>query len=270
MYKFFKQVWTMKFAKKSLGQNYLIDNNIINKIINLINLKNKNIIEIGPGLGALTDIILENKPKFLSVVEKDFSLSEDLKNKYLKKKNVKVYNSDILKFDLEKIVSKNSIIIGNLPYNISSQILVKILRFKKWPPKFSDLIFMFQKELGKKIISTYPSSDYGRLSILSNFRLNVFKKFYVSPNCFFPKPKVTSMVIHFKPINNKIFNIKKIQNLETVTNVLFSNKRKMINKNIKKILKVDKIKKIDDLKLNQRPSDIKPEVFYKITELLES
>ena len=128
---------------------------------------------------------------------------------------------------------------------------------------------MFQKELGKKIIGVYPSSDYGRIAILSNFRLNVLNKFYVSPNCFFPKPKVTSMVIHFKPINNKIFNIKKIQNLETVTNVLFSNKRKMINKNIKKILKNDEISKISELKLTFRPSEIKPEIFYKITELYE-
>ena len=260
----------MKYAKKSLGQNYLIDKNIINKILNLINIKNKNIIEIGPGHGALTDLILENKPKFLSVIEKDYNLSINLKKKYLKKKNVKVYNSDVLKFDIEKIVSKNSIIIGNLPYNISSQILVKIIKFKKWPPRFNDLVLMFQKELGKKIISTYPSSDYGRLSILSNFRLNVLNKFIVSPNCFFPKPKVTSMVIHFKPINKNVFNIKNIQNLETVTNVLFSNKRKMINKNIKKILKTDKIKKIENLKLNQRPSDIKPEIYYKITELFEN
>ena len=260
----------MKFAKKSLGQNFLTDKNIIIKIINLVSIQNKDIIEIGPGREALTKEILKRKPKTLSLIEKDFFLAEKLKKKYSGFHNIKVYNSDVLKFDIEKITTKDSIIFGNLPYNISSQILVKFLKFKKWPPKFSDLIFMFQKELGKKIISTYPSSDYGRLSILSNFRLNVFKKFYVSPNCFFPKPKVTSMVIHFKPINNKIFNIKKIQNLETVTNVLFSNKRKMINKNIKKILKVDKIKKIDDLKLNQRPSDIKPEVFYKITELLES
>jgi 16S rRNA (adenine1518-N6/adenine1519-N6)-dimethyltransferase len=259
----------MKFAKKSLGQNFLIDKNIINKIINLVSIRNKDIIEIGPGREALTEEIIKKKPKSLSLIEKDFFLAENLKKKYSDFNNIKVYNSDVLKFDIEKITTKNTIIFGNLPYNISSQILVKFLKFKKWPPKFNDLIFMFQKELGKKIIGVYPSSDYGRIAILSNFRLNVLNKFYVSPNCFFPKPKVTSMVIHFRTKKKNSFTIKNISNLEKVTNILFSNKRKMINKNIKKILTENKIKDIQDLKLNLRPSDINPEVYYKITELYE-
>ena len=259
----------MKFAKKSLGQNFLIDKNIINKIINLVSIRNKDIIEIGPGREALTEEIIKKKPKSLSLIEKDFFLAENLKKKYSDFNNIKVYNSDVLKFDIEKITTKNTIIFGNLPYNISSQILVKFLKFKKWPPKFNDLIFMFQKELGKKIIGVYPSSDYGRIAILSNFRLNVLNKFYVSPNCFFPKPKVTSMVLHFRAKKKNSFTIKNISNLEKVTNILFSNKRKMINKNIKKILTENKINDIQDLKLNLRPSDINPEVYYKITELYE-
>ena len=98
---------------------------------------------------------------------------------------------------MESIVENNSIILGNLPYNISSQILVKIIKFKKWPPKFNDIVFMFQKVSGRKIISKFPSSNYGRLSILTHYKLNVLKKFLISPNCFFPKPKINSMVIHF-------------------------------------------------------------------------
>ena len=258
----------MRFAKKSLGQNFLTDKNIIKKIINLIEIKNKDIIEIGPGEGDLTEEILKKKPKSLSIIEKDFNLFEKLKLKYFKNKIIKIYNADILKFDIEKIVKKNSAIFGNLPYNISSQILVKILKFSKWPPKFNDLILMFQKELGDKILGQYQSSNYGRLSILSNYRLNTLGKFLVSPNCFFPKPKVNSLVIHFQPKIN-LFNIKKIENLEKITNILFSNKRKMINKNIKKILKNKEILKITGLKLNFRPSEIKPEIFYKITELFE-
>ena len=258
----------MKFAKKSLGQNFLTDKNIINKTLSLVSIQNKNIIEIGPGKEALTKEILKRKPKILSLIEKDFFLAEKLKKKYSDCKNIKIYNSDILKFDVEKITTKNSIIFGNLPYNISSQILIKFLKFKRWPPNFSNLIFMFQKELGKKIIGTYPSPDYGRISILTYFRLNVLNKFYVSPNCFFPKPKVTSIVIHFQPKKKKIA-IKNISNLEKITNILFSNKRKMINKNIKKILRENKIKDIQDLKLNLRPSEINPEVYYKITELYE-
>ena len=142
----------MNFAKKSLGQNFLIDKNIIRKIINLVKLEKKNIIEIGAGHGALTDEILKKKPNSLNIIEKDIFLYKKLKMKYSNIKNVKIYNDDILDFNLESLVKKNSIIIGNLPYNISSQILVKILRFKKWPPNFENLIFMFQKELGEKIL----------------------------------------------------------------------------------------------------------------------
>ena len=259
----------MKFAKKSLGQNFLIDKNIIRKIINLVKLEKKNIIEIGAGHGALTDEILKKQPNLLNIIEKDISLYKELKIKYSGVKNVKIYNYDILDFNLEKLVKKNSIIIGNLPYNISSQILVKIIRFKRWPPNFENLIFMFQKELGEKIFGAYPSVKYGRLSILANYRLNFLDKFLVSKNCFFPNPKVTSMVILFKPKLRKLYNIKNILNLEKITNLFFSNKRKMINKTIKKILNEREIKSIIGLKLNSRPSEIKPETYYKITELFE-
>tara|TARA_B100000575_G_C23120382_1_gene648250 strand:+ start:1206 stop:1991 length:786 start_codon:yes stop_codon:yes gene_type:complete len=259
----------MKYLKKSLGQNFLVDKNIINKIINQVELNNRNIIEIGPGNGALTDEILKKKPKLVTVIEKDNMLAQNLKEKYSKIKNIKVFNEDILKFNIEKLNLKKSIIFGNLPYNISSQILVKIINFREWPPNFSDLVFMFQKELGEKIIINYPSLGYGRLSILSNYRLKVRNHFIISPNCFFPRPKVKSMIIHFNPKSDRRFKIKKISNLEKVTNILFSNKRKMINKNIKKLLNKKKLEKIGDLNLNLRPADIKPEIYYQITELIE-
>ena len=219
-----------KFNKKSLGQNFLIDQNIKNKIIGLIKIQNRNIIEIGPGNGALTDEILKQKPKSVITIEKDNLFHKKLQLKYSKNKIIKNLNKDILKFDIEKLNIKNSIILGNLPYNISSQILVKIIKNKKWPPNFSDVIFMFQKELGEKILGKYPSNNYGRISILTNYRLYALNKFYVSHNCFFPRPKVDSVVIHFKPIKKTNFKIKNISNLEKITNILFSNKRKMINK----------------------------------------
>ena len=258
----------MQFAKKSLGQNFLIDKNIIKKIINIIDIGNKNIIEIGSGKGALTNEIIKKNPKSLSIIEKDFYLSKELNLKYKKNKIVKIYNTDVLKLNIEKLCKKNSVIFGNLPYNISSQILVKILKFKKWPPKFTDIILMFQKELGEKILGKFPSDNYGRLSILTDYRLNILKKFLVSPNCFFPKPKVTSLVIHFKPKVSTII-LKDISNLEKITNIIFSNKRKMINKNIKKILSKKDILLINNLKLNSRPTEIEPEIFYKIAKLYE-
>ena len=258
----------MQYAKKSLGQNFLIDNNIIKKIINIIDIENKNIIEIGAGKGALTNEIVKKKPKSLSIIEKDFSLSKELNLKYKNNKIVKIYNFDVLKLNIEKLCRKNSVIFGNLPYNISSQILVKILKFKKWPPKFTDLILMFQKELGEKILGKFPSANYGRLSILTSYRLKILKKFLVSPSCFLPKPKVTSLVIHFKPQLSTII-LKDISNLEKITNIIFSNKRKMINKNIKKVLSKKDISSINNLKLNLRPAEIEPEIFYSIAKLYE-
>ena len=259
----------MKYAKKSLGQNFLIDKNVIRKIINLAQIENKNILEIGPGKGALTEEILLRKPKSLIVVEKDKNLAIELRNKFSSNKLIKIFNNDILKFNLENVITKNLKVFGNLPYNISSQILVKILKLNSLSSKIEDLIFMFQKELGEKIIGKFPSKNYGRLSIISGYKLNILEKFIISSNCFFPKPKVNSMIIHFKPKIKNLYKINKINNLEKITNLLFSNKRKMINKNIKKILDQDKIKKISGLKINLRPSDISPEIYYKITELFE-
>ena len=260
----------MPFAKKSLGQNFLIDKNIIKKIINKVNIKNKNIIEIGPGKGALTNEIIKKNPKSLILIEKDNRLAQLLRNEFSNKNTVEILNEDVLKFNFNSINKKDFIIFGNLPYNISSQILVKIIKSKIWPPNFKDMIFMFQKELGDKIIADYPSSNYGRLSILTNYRLHVVDKFIVSPNCFFPKPRVRSMIIHFKPKNKTKIYIKNLEKLEKITNIFFSNKRKMINKNLKKILSEKKIKSIPNLNVNIRPENVSPELYYKITNLTEN
>ena len=128
---------------------------------------------------------------------------------------------------------------------------------------------MFQKELGDKIISKFPSTNYGRLSILTNYRLKIERSFFVSPNCFTPRPKVLSMVIHLRPRKNIHTQIRNIENLEKVTNIFFSNKRKMINKNLRKILSEKKIKMILNLDQNKRPSELSPEIYYKITKLFE-
>ena len=205
----------------------------------------------------------------MNIIEKDTDLAKKLREKYLDKKNVNVFNNDILKFDLKKLYKKNSAIFGNLPYNISSQIFVKISKINKWPPKFNDVIFMFQRELGNKISAKYLDKDYGRLSILTNFRYGIVKKFNISPNCFRPTPKVTSSIIHFKPKINNFYNIKNIENLEKVTNIFFSSKRKMINKTIKKIFSDDEIKNLSNIKLESRPADLDPHTYYKITEFFE-
>ena len=227
--------------------------------------KSDEIIEIGPGTGNLTKFLVKLNPKNIFVIEKDENLVKNLSLKFGDKINI--INKDILKFFDKSIFTNETIVVGNLPYNISSQILVKMIKFKKWPPNFYDLIFMFQKELGEKIIGLYQTPNYGRISILANSRLKVIKKFFVSPNCFRPKPKITSMVIHFQP-KSTLLSIKDILNLEKVKKIFFSNKRKMINKNIKKIFKNDdKIKLFKNIDIKSRPSDLSPEHFYEITRL---
>ena len=255
----------MIYPKKSLGQNFLNDQNIIKKIINLKNIKGQNIVEIGPGKGAITDKIINEKPNSLILIEKDFNLLNELKEKYKKFKFINFYNEDILKLNLEKIIKKKSIIFGNLPYNISSQILIKLIRFNSWPPKFTDLIFMFQKEVAEKILG----HSYGRLSVISNYRLKILKTFNISANCFFPKPKVISSIVHFIPVNKVNYKIKDIKNLELITNIFFSNRRKMINKSIKKIFNSKQLSSFKNLNLKLRPSDLKYEFYYQAAEIYE-
>ncbi len=259
----------MKYFKKSLGQNFLIDKNIIKKILNLTDLYKKNIIEIGPGKGALTEEIIKRNPKSLTLIEKDNQLTKKLILSYSNKNSINIINTDILKFDFKNIKKKKLIVIGNLPYNISSQILIKLLKISNIEDKISDIILMFQKELAEKIVGKFESKNYGRLSIISNLKLKLEKKFLVSPNCFFPKPKVTSMVLHLKTLKNSKYKIKKLSNLEKITNIFFSNRRKKINKNIKKVLNKKKLDKIRELDLNLRAEKINPETYYKITELFE-
>ena len=147
----------MKF-KKSLGQNLLVDKNILKKILSLTNFKNKNIIEIGAGTGNLSTEIFKLNPNKLICIEKDKIFAKNLKSLFKNNNNLSVLNEDILKLNLKKLISEGTIIVGNLPYNISTQILIKFIRFNPWPPKFKRLIFMFQKELGEKIIACMGNS----------------------------------------------------------------------------------------------------------------
>ena len=255
--------------KKSLGQNLLIDKNVINKIINLTNIKNKKITEIGPGTGNLTEYILKKSPEKIILIEKDARLYNILKSKFNFNKKFNIINEDILNFKLNKN-STGEIIFGNLPYNISTQILAKLIKFNNWPPFYKKIIFMFQKEVADRIISKPNSKNYSRISILTNYRLDIVDNFKVSKKCFFPIPKVESKVIVFQPKIDIKYKIKNIDNLEKVTQLFFSNKRKMINKPFSKIFKNYKnIAKLLNINLNLRPSELSFSDFYKITEKYE-
>ena len=214
-------------AKKSLGQNFLIDKNIINRIIQTVPITNNEILEVGPGTGNLTREILNNNPSKLYLIEKDTFLVESLKE--IIDERVKIFNEDILKFD-EHLLSKNKIIVfGNLPYNISTEILSRWITNLKNDYWFSDLILMFQKEVADRIVAQVNTSAYGRLSILANWRLNINKICDISSESFSPRPKIQSTLIHFIP-KKKFTKIKDPVNLEKVTRIFFSHRRKMLKK----------------------------------------
>ena len=253
-------------AKRSLGQNFLIDKNIINKIINVVDINDNNtVIEIGAGYGNLTKYIIDRKPKKIFAIEKDKKLSLFLKKKFKLSKNLKVINEDILNIIQKNNLGKNIIVFGNLPYNISTKILASLVMLNKWPPWYDILILMFQKEVADRIIAKTRTKEFGRLAVLSNWRLDIKKHFDISKNCFFPKPKINSTLLSFKPKKINTFNLKNPKNLEKVTRILFSNRRKMINKNFKKLFK-EKLSRIKNLNLdlNKRPEELTNETYYKI------
>ena len=170
-------------AKKSLGQNFLIDNSVIDKIVETTSINNKNIIEIGPGTGNLTKAILKKKPKKFFVVEKDNNLSILLRENF--KDQIIIINEDILKFNEKDLINEKLIVFGNLPYNISTEILCKwIVNLKNKDFWFDELILMFQKEVAERIIAKFNTSNYGRLTILANWKLNVKKVCDIYPNSF--------------------------------------------------------------------------------------
>ena len=254
-------------AKKSLGQNFLIDNNIIEKITNIVNIKNKNILEIGPGTGNLTSAILQKKPKEFYVVEKDNVLANELNLKFNEK--IKIINNDILKLDENKISKNKFIVFGNLPYNISTEILCKwILNLKEefW---FDYLILMFQKEVANRIIADFNTNDYSRLTIISKWKLDIEKICDIKPTCFLPKPKVDSSLIFFKP-KKSFYKLDNAKNLEKITRIFFMHKRKMIKKPYNQIFNGDtSIAKKLKIDLNLRPQNINFETYYELAKQYE-
>jgi len=256
-------------TKKSLGQNFLVDKNIIKKIVDTGNITNSDVIlEVGPGTGNLTELILKKKPKKIFVVEKDKNLSNLLKKKF--ENQITVINNDILKIKENLIFDDELIIFGNLPYNISTQILSKWIvndYKKKW---YKSLILMFQKEVADRILAKTNSKNYGRLSIISNWKLKIEKIMNISSSCFYPKPKVESTLLKFSP-KNKYFEIKNSKNLETITRIFFNQRRKKIKKPFNQIFKNSK-KIISKLNINvdMRPQNLSPETYYKITKEFEN
>jgi len=255
-------------AKKSLGQNFLIDREILEKIVSTTTIRDKNILEVGPGTGNLTSFILKNNPKKMFVVEKDDDLAKNLNETF--KDKLTIINDDILNIDENLLFKENVTVFGNLPYNVSTEILSKWIVNLKEDSWFDCLVLMFQKEVADRIIAKFNTSAYGRLSILSNWKLNIKKICDIKPKSFSPKPKIDSSLLLFTPKNN-FFKIKDPKNLEKVTRIFFNQRRKMIRKPFNQLFNGDQ-KILDKLKidLNLRPQNLDFNIYYHLTNLYEN
>ena len=250
-------------AKKSLGQNFLIDREVLEKITNVVQIKDKTILEVGPGTGNLTSFILKKNPKKMFVIEKDDDLAINLSETF--KDQLTIINDDILQVD-ENLIFKNKVtVFGNLPYNISTEILSKWITQTKDEFWFNNLILMFQKEVADRIIAKFNTSDYGRLSILSNWKLNVEKICDIKPESFSPRPKIDSSLLFFSP-KKSFYKIKDPKNLEKVTRIFFNHRRKMLKKPFNQLFNGDQ-RVLNELKidLNLRPQNLDFDTYYQLT-----
>ena len=255
-------------AKKSLGQNFLIDKNVLERITNTAPIENKTVLEIGPGTGNLTSYILKKKPKKFFVIEKDNDLSINLKNKF--DNQIKIINEDVLNVNETNISEDKITVFGNLPYNISTEILSKWIINLKDNFWFECLILMFQKEVADRIIAKSNTSMYGRLSIISNWKLKIEKICDISPEAFKPKPKIESSLLLFYPRENFV-KIKDPNNLEKVTRIFFNQRRKMLKKPFNQLFNGDQ-KILNKLKidLNLRPQNLSLETYYNLVNEYEN
>ena len=253
--------------KKSLGQNFLIDRNVLEQIVDTVEVTNKEVLEIGPGSGNLTTFILKKKPKKVYTIEKDDELALSLQDKFTDE--ITIINDDVLKISEDKITSEKLTVFGNLPYNISTEILSKWITNLDKKIWFENLVLMFQKEVAERIIAKPNTSKYGRLSILSNWKLNIKKIMDIKPQSFSPRPKIDSTLLLFTP-KEKFFELKNAKNLEIITRVFFSQRRKMLKKPFNQVF--NNAKEVADkfnIDLNLRPQNLEPEMYFKLVKEYE-
>ena len=229
--------------KKKYGQNFLIDENIANKIVSLIRNRNLKILEIGPGDGRLTNKIIGKNPKILEIVEIDRELINLLRDKFRELKYLTITNKNILNYNLS---SSYDLVISNLPYNISSQVLVKFSLMKN-PPK--EMILMFQKEFALKLLEKNLNS----INSIVNCFFKVKLKFHVSRYCYKPIPNVDSSVLKFEKLDNFLLKNNEVDNFIEFKRYIFSHKRK----SLRNLLKKYKISQNTNLTLRAESLDLK-------------
>ncbi len=254
--------------KKKYSQNFLIDQNICKKIVQYLNIDcRSSVIEIGAGIGNLTQFIINASPRKIIVLELDKSLIKILNS--LKKNfiNLDVHNCDATKIELQNIIDTidDVKVISNLPYNVASKIIFKCLSLKFCIPK---LVFLLQKELVDRIIARPNSKAYGKLSVICQVLYFVKKSFDVSANSFYPKPKVTSSVVEFSA-RYKYFDQQTLDNLFLVTKIAFAQRRKIIKQSLNFLFTLSNLEFVLrelGINTNLRAENISPKEYLSISQ----
>ena len=238
-------------TKKSLGQNFIFDKNLLAKISKSIKSKSINsIIEIGPGLGTLTDFLYKKKYKQLILIEKDTRLIQTLKKRFNDTK-VTILNIDALNFNYNTNSLRHSIIVGNLPFNVSVDLLYLWTKSNNWPPQHDKMILMFQKEVANRIMALPKNKSYGKLSVVIQSRYKIKKLIDVPASAFTPRPKVDAIILEFTPFND--FGLIDINKIDKVAKDAFSQRRKKIKNNMSNYLSEIKSHSISP---DMRPEDL--------------
>ena len=259
-------------AKKSLGQNFLLDMNITDKIIrSSLEAQNKNdfsgqcVYEIGPGPGGLTRAILKANPDKLTVIEMDsrcIQIMNELKEVYGNK--MQIVEGDALKYPFDEASSLPKNIISNLPYNISVPLL---LNWIKNMEQFNSLTLMFQKEVAERITAEPNNKNYGRISVMAQLTCKIKTLFNLNPNCFVPAPKIWSTVLLFQPLS-QIPDIKTLNKVEKLTELAFGQRRKMLRQSLKSIPDLINLCKKAGIDTTARAENLTPQQYLILANLI--
>ena len=254
---------------KKLGQNFIFDKNILNKITSLINPDACDlVIEIGPGLGGLSEALLNNNVKKILLVEKDRQFTQllnALKLKYPDQIDIIFEDAINFNFDIENY--KNITIISNLPYNVATKILTTLINTHYSTNKLKNMVLMFQKEVAQRITANYSNKHYGRLSIISQYLYQCNVEFDLNPAVFYPKPKVDSSIVSFKSLERK--SGPDIKMLESITRAAFSQRRKKIRTSLKNIISETDLAERLNIDVDLRAEQLSLNEYLKISEYLE-
>lgn len=239
-------------ARKRFGQNFLIDQAVIQRIHDTLDIgEGDHVLEIGPGQGALTDALAARAGR-LDCVELDRDLARYLENRFAGKESVRIYQQDILKFDLAELESEPASlrVVGNLPYNISTPVLFHLLR---WPRLIQDMTFMLQLEVVQRMTAGTGDKNYGRLGLMLQYFCRVEHLFNVPSAAFAPRPRVSSAIVRLTPHARKPVSAQDPKLLEEVIRTAFNQRRKTLKNSLKAIISTAEL---EDLPLD---SSLRPE-----------